>query len=111
MSVETVEVLLVDDDCDEYLLTKPLVESCTPAILRLSWAADRDEMLEHIENEQVDVILMDYRLGAENGVDLIQELTRAGSHIPFVLLTGVANRAIDVAALEGARLTFLTKTG
>ncbi len=111
MNDRTVEVLLVDDDHDEYLLTRPLVESCAPAKLRLSWAADRDEMLEHISRKRVDVILMDYHLGAENGVDLIQELMEAGSEIPFVLLTGVANRAIDIEAMEGGAVDFLDKDG
>lgn len=106
---QMLRVLLVDDDQDDFLLTQLLVTEINQGGIELAWAADRDALLAHIDRLAGDVVLMDYHLGEYSGVELIHELTVAGSEIPIVLLTGAGTRAIDLAAMAGGAVDYLDR--
>ena len=68
------EVLLVDDDEEDYLLTLDLLSRLEGAEHELHWKSDYASGLKAALNENYDVCLVDYRLGAEDGIDLVREL-------------------------------------
>jgi len=56
-----------------------------------------------------DVYLVDYRLGQNNGVDLVREARGAGSRAPIIMLTGEGTRTVDIEAMEAGASDFLEK--
>jgi len=87
-AVRRISVLLVDDsDEDRYALRRQLdgVEEIT---LSVHEAADIDSGLAVLADEQVDVCLIDYRLGTETAIDFTRRCTEQGHTMPIIILSG-----------------------
>ena len=67
-----VKVLLVDDDEDSYVLTRRLLAKLQ-GTFQVEWASNYEAGLKEISRKLHDVYLLDYRLGAYNGLDLLKE--------------------------------------
>jgi PAS domain S-box-containing protein len=106
---EKIRVLLVEDDEDDYVLTRTLVSSQENANIRLDWIDNYADALEAIQRNEFDVYLVDYRLGEHTGIELIQEAFRLGSDAPMILLTGQDDLAVDYSALELGAADYLVK--
>jgi PAS domain S-box-containing protein len=102
-----VKVLLVDDDENSYLLTRRLLSKIqTP--FQVEWASNYEGGLERIFRKEHDVYLLDYRLGARNGLDLLKEALGAGCEAPMIILT-TENPEVDTRATELGAADFLNK--
>ena len=56
-----------------------------------------------------DVVIVDYRLGARNGLELVREAVHLGCGMPFIVLTGEGNREIDLEAMRAGATDYLVK--
>ncbi len=106
---ESIRVLLIEDDEDDYLLTKALVSAKENKTIKLDWVDSYDQALGAIERGVYDVYLVDYRLGPYTGIDLIQEAFRMGCRAPMILLTGQDDLTVDQSALELGAADYLVK--
>lgn len=81
------KVLIVDDDKTTVMLLQTLLELDGFEIATTGRGAD---VIEHIEQFQPDVVLMDYHLSDMEGVDVLKEM-RAGKHaaMPVVMASGL----------------------
>lgn len=61
-----------------------------------------------IENE-VDLVLSDFRLGEENGVELLEWMKKEGYHVPFFIMTGYADIPGAVEAVKKGAENYLPK--
>ncbi|ARK10993.1 hybrid sensor histidine kinase/response regulator [Fibrivirga algicola] len=104
-----IRVLLVEDDEDDYILTRTLMSQPENRNLRLDWVEGYDEAFERITANEYDVYLIDYRLGERTGIDLIQEATDAGCQAPMILLTGQDDQSIDYSAMAIGASDYLVK--
>ncbi len=95
---KVVRVLLVEDDEDDYVLTKDMLDGQDRARFRLEWCDRFDDALAAIRERRHDVYLIDYRLGERTGLDLVREGLGANPHAPVLMLTGQGNYEIDLAA-------------
>jgi ribonuclease P protein subunit RPR2 len=102
-------VLLIEDDEDDYELTRELLAHLPEARLELSWVSDYHQGIAESRTGHYDVCLVDYRLGAESGIDLVRELVAGGHPMPVILLTGHDDRDLDVRASEAGAADFLVK--
>ncbi len=102
-------ILLVDDDEDDYLLTRELLEEIEPTKYGLHWVTDYDAGLAKLKSGYYDVILIDHYFGGHTGVELVREAVAAGCTAPMILLTGVGGRDIDVAAMQAGAADYLEK--
>ena len=105
----TVRVLLVDDDRDDYLLTKDLLDDIPGHPFRLEWASDYDAGLAAVARNEHDAYLFDYRLGARTGLDLLAEARGVNPAAPVILLTGQGEWEIDLAAMQAGAADYLEK--
>lgn len=113
---DPIHILLVDDDEDDYLLTKSLLrdgffarEAISSAQFTLDWVNTYEACLQALEQQAHDVYLIDYRLGLNNGVELLREATARGCTAPMILLTGKGGYAVDLDAMQAGATDFLTK--
>ncbi len=104
-----IRVLLVEDDEDDYMLTKAFVSARENANIRLDWVDSYELGLAAVISQQHDVYLIDYRLGSFTGIDLIQEAYKMDCHAPMILLTGQDDLAVDQSALEKGAADYLVK--
>lgn len=104
-----VRVLLVDDDEDAQLLISHLLAKVSGRKFELKWSGTYEEGLEKICDNQNDVYLLDYRLGARTGLDLLKEAVACGVNAPFILLTAGADPRVDLEATKAGAADFLIK--
>jgi CheY-like chemotaxis protein len=76
---ETVRLLIVEDDEDDYLITSDLLAGQSRLRVSIDWAPDYEAALAEIRAQRHDVYLVDYRLGEHTGLELIR-VGRAGDH-------------------------------
>jgi DNA-binding response OmpR family regulator len=77
--------------------------------VRVSAAADSREMQRVLAVDAVDLVILDLKLGNENGLDIVRAL-RADSDLPIIVLTGHRREAVDrVVGLELGADDYLTK--
>jgi PAS domain S-box-containing protein len=105
---KSIRVLLVDDDEDSYILTRYHVSKISAAKLILDWAPTYETGLELIREFKHDVYLLDYRLGAKTGLDLLRESLALGCRAPIIMLT-TENPEVDAEAMKLGAADFLSK--
>jgi diguanylate cyclase len=103
-------VLLIEDDEDDYLLTRALLAEVFGDRFTLDWATCWSRALAMVAEARHDVYLVDYRLGERNGLDLVREAIELGSAAPFIVLTGQGNREIDLEAMRAGASDYLAKS-
>ncbi len=99
-------VLVVDDDpALQTMILDYFVDNNIQTLL----ASDRKDMLRQLSAREVDVVILDLRLGLEDGLDLLREL-RSSSDVPVIVVTGHRRDEIDrVVGLELGADDYVTK--
>jgi signal transduction histidine kinase len=106
----TVRVLLVEDDEDDYILVKNLLEEVNSPRFELKWAASDQEALQEMCSGRYDVCLVDYRLGSRSGLDLMADAKAKGMKCPAILLTGYGDHDVDLQAMKAGAADYLEKS-
>jgi two-component system OmpR family response regulator len=90
-------VLVVEDDRTmRHLVVNYLREHD----VRVTSAAGREEMIRACATDEPDLVVLDLRLGQEDGLDLLREI-RARSDVPVIITTGHRRDEVDrVVGLE-----------
>lgn len=109
MDKTPLRVLLIEDDPDDYVLTRELLEELPGNKIALDWAKNSDEGLAALERCEHDAFLLDYRLGKENGLSLLRKALLHGCRAPVILLTGEGDRDLALQALEAGAADYLIK--
>ena len=98
-------ILAVDDDPT---IRQLMVDYLGQNALRVTAVADGRAMQAVLDEQVVDLVVLDLRLQAEDGMALARRL-RDESAIPFIMLTGRADEADRVLGLELGADDYLTK--
>jgi DNA-binding response OmpR family regulator len=99
-------VAALDDDPDVRAL---LAEYLGDNELRVSTLATGAELHALLARDTVDLVLLDVRLPGEDGLAIARRLRESSPTIPILMLTGRAEEADRVMALEGGADDYLTK--
>ncbi len=102
-------ILLIEDDEDDYLITRDLLKDSSPVSTQLDWVDSPGEGIAALETGAYAVALVDYRLGPDSGVDLIQEARERNISTPFILLTGQGDEELDASAVALGASDYLIK--
>ena len=108
---DQVRVLLIEDDEDDYLLTKSLLSEIRGQSYELEWAKNYSSGLSAALRNEHDVCLVDYRLGAHDGIELMRTAVEGGCSLPIILLTGQGEHEIDLQAMKAGASDYLVKRG
>lgn len=113
---KVLRILLIDDDEDEYILTNTLLADRSyistdiqQVSFKLDWVSTYEAALESFQKGEHDVYLVDYHLGEQNGVELMQKAILTGCKAPIIILTGQGNYQVDMAAMQAGAADYLVK--
>ena len=109
MHTQLVRVLLVEDDEDDYFLTRDVIESIDRADYQIVWCDTFDKAFDALMGQSFDVALIDYRIGAKTGIEFVQKAKAVGFDVPMILLTGLQDQEIEIAASEAGASDYLNK--
>lgn len=101
-------ILVIDDDATMRSLLKSALHNLGYAAQLADGGA---QALRALERTRPDLILLDVRLGAEDGVALIRQLRTSPEHmsVPVLLMSGDPRREMLVRGLSAGATDFLTK--
>ncbi len=109
MDKDNFRILLIEDDEDDYILIKSLLSEARSATYHLDWARDYEQGLSSLCGAGYDACLLDYFLGARNGLELLRETINSDCAVPVILLTGQGNEKLDMEALRAGAADYLVK--
>jgi two-component system OmpR family response regulator len=99
-------VLAVDDDP---AMRAMIADYLVDQNVRVSVAADSREMQRVLAAGGVDLVILDLKLGQEDGLEIVRAL-RSESNLPIIVLTGHRRESVDrVVGLELGADDYLTK--
>jgi len=102
-------IILVEDSEDDYILTRAMLDDVKRGEYRLAWALDVQQALSLVGEQCPDVLLVDYSLGIETGLDFVRKVRERGCSSPAILLTGHSSYSLDVEAMKAGVDDFLEK--
>ncbi len=110
MESESIHILLVEDDEDDYLILRDcLLDLDGQVRFVLDWVPTYQDGLTHIQHANHDVYLIDHYLGERSGLDLLKEAIQAGCQEPMIIITGQSDPEIDQASLLAGATDYLEK--
>ena len=109
-SSQPVRILIIDDDEDDFILTRGFINSIEDRTFDIQWCYNYKAALSHLASKKFDLYFVDYRLGAKTGIDLLGEAMKMNCEEPIILLTGKGNSAIDKQAMQMGAVDYLIKS-
>lgn len=99
-------VLCIDDDAQ---IRYALGQMCQSQGWRALLAQSVDEGVPLFEAEHVDIVLIDYHLPGENGVEGVYQLRRRSANVPIIVFTIDDDQAVADAFLQAGANDFALK--
>jgi DNA-binding NtrC family response regulator len=106
MDEKNASVFIVDDDRDTRESLRNLIRS---AGLSAQTFSSAQEFLAAERPKAPGCLVLDVQLPGLSGLDLQQELAKAGVKIPIIFITGYGDIPTSVRAIKAGALEFLTK--
>jgi FixJ family two-component response regulator len=107
---KSVHVLLVDDDITFAKLVQVILKRFQKRTFVTIWKNSVEGALAEIaQNQEIDVILMDYLFPTSSGLEFCLQLDQMGRFIPIIFLTGYRDFKLAVEAMKLGVEDFLLK--
>ena len=104
-----IRVLLVEDDPEDALLARRVLASIEQSSYDVEWVGDPRGSVAALAENRHDVALVDLRLGAASGLDVLREALARGTQVPVIILTGETAFAFDAEAAGVGAADYLLK--
>lgn len=99
-------LLIVDDDNDVLISLQIWLEGESFHVLT---ALNSKEALKIIEEEEIEVALLDFRLGTENGLTVAKQLNEVDDNLKIIIITGYPSYETAVKSIKSGLFDYLSK--
>lgn len=104
-------ILLIDDDEDEYVFTRSLLVSKGVKKYNLTWEGDYHKAQKLLKEQSFDIYLVDFHLGPKTGFDLLNETFGMGTIFkPVIILTGQSMSDHELDFVKNGASDYLHKS-
>ena len=107
---EPARILMIDDSEDDRLLYKRCLQKSEGANYAVSEAANGEDGLASLDKKSFACILLDYSLPGRNGVEILKRIRVKHPFVAVVMLTGLGNEKVAVAAMQEGAQNYITKS-
>ena len=107
---DVIRVLLIEDDEDDYFLTSDYLQGCEEPKFQLTWVTNSADAIDALQRRNFDLCLLDYLLGAENAVDVLDVLKSNQFSLPVIILTGQSDAQVDELVMRAGAADYLQKS-
>lgn len=109
MEVTPIHVLLVEDDEDDYIITRDLLSKGGASTFSLKWAQSVSSAAAALADGGIDVVLLDLSLPDSQGWNTFQAVHAMDRTLPVILLTGFADETLSIKAVQKGAQDYLVK--
>lgn len=99
-------LLIVDDDKDVLISLQIWLEG---EGFRVLTALNSKEAIKIIEEEEIEVALLDFRLGTENGLTAAKKLNDLDDELKIIIITGFPSYVTAVESIKSGLFDYLSK--
>lgn len=99
-----IHVLVVEDSLDHQTLMRRRLEQ---AGMRVAVASDAEEALASID--EVDLVLLDYRLPGDTGLELLEQINDRRRPPSVIMVTGAGSTDVAVEAMRRGAIDYVAK--
>ncbi|HSV86186.1 MAG TPA: PAS domain S-box protein, partial [Levilinea sp.] len=103
------QILLIDEDEHDYLLTRDMLNQIRRRQVSLDWASSFAGGIELLRQHRYDAVLLDYHLQSHNGIQMIRQFTAEAYPATLILCSGQAVDEVEQQALQAGASTVLSK--
>lgn len=106
---QTQKILIIEDDRLQFRVTERLLANARMARFEVDWAQTFEDGLKRLLAGTYAACLLDYQLGARDGLELLREARAKNCHTPVIFLTADSSERVDEAAMEAGASDYLVK--
>lgn len=109
MGNDTIRVLLVEDDPDDVLLLREMLDEASSVRFALTHVALLEQGISTAASQQFNVSLLDLSLPDSRGLETFTRFHERLPEMPVVVLTGLDDETVAVGAVHGGAQDYLIK--
>lgn len=103
------KILLVEDDEEDYLITRDMLSDTRRQKVAIDWAKNIELGRQALQTNDYDVILVDYDLGHQSGLEMLHKMSPDEMSSPVIVLTGNGSYEVDLEAMNAGAADYLDK--
>ena len=100
------KIFIIDDETTIRLMFRTALETDGYDVEE---AASVDEAMMGLQTEKYDLVILDLRLGEDNGLDVLAEMRQRGIQTPTLMITAYGSIRNAVRAMQLGAIDFLEK--
>jgi signal transduction histidine kinase/DNA-binding NarL/FixJ family response regulator len=106
---ETTKILLVEDNPADARLIREMLAEIRDHNFEIDWVTSLSQAVASLAGGGIDLVILDLGLPDSQGLDTFIRAYQHGSHLPFLVLTGLADEALGVTAIRLGAQDYLAK--
>ncbi len=110
MSNFPIKILIIDDNPADSNLLKRYFSKLEGWSIQISISATSEDALKQWNTIQPDIIIVDYLLGNDNGIEVIKKFKENVCRAEYLLLTGYGSETVVTDALRAGASDYLNKS-
>ncbi len=108
---EVFKVLLIEDNLDHSFLVKSHLEAKGRYQVETTNSGEQGVAWIQENPSRFDIVLLDYDLPGQNGLDILRRIQSISRFIPVVLITGLGSESVAVEIMKAGAKDYVIKTG
>jgi len=108
--IPEIKILFIDDDEEDFLIVEDLLAEIKSRNYSLTWISNYKDAEKTLIENNFNVVLLDYRLGAQSGLDLLKKFDPLNLSGPVILLTGQEDPELDDLATKTGFADYIIKS-
>ena len=100
-------ILVVDDEDDSFEIIRSLLAVSGH---RAAWARTKEGAIDLMERVDYDCVLVDYFLGSDVGLELVEHFQKCAPFCPVLLLTGNGSEDLAADSIRSGAANYLRKS-
>ena len=105
------KILLIEDNPGDARLIREMLADAGGQGFAIEWVSRLAEGLERLGRGGIDLVLLDLGLPDSQGLDTFIKAHAQAPHVPFVVLTGLADETLGLTAVRKGAQDYLFKDG